>query len=118
MGWAPGPRPTPLSLASIAELVAAGIATPALLAERLRTHELTELFLKHEMLIVDTHVIVNLAPGGNPLRLVKWREGKSLWDSVTVMERGGSRNLPILPDAFFTLEDSRWPEGPSMQASL
>jgi hypothetical protein len=100
-----------LTAASIAELVASGAATPDLLDERLRTHELTELFLRHEMMIVDIHVAMNLASAESPLRLVKWQEGRALWDSVAVIDQGIAKNLPIRPDAFFTLEDSRRPEG-------
>src|SRR4051794_9134325 len=45
-----------LTAASVAKLVAAGVATAELLEDRRRHHELKELFQKHEMLIVDTHV--------------------------------------------------------------
>ena len=100
-----------LTAASISELVAAGVATPDLLDERLRTHELTELFLRHEMMIVDIHTAMNLASAEGPLRLLKWQEGRMLWDSVDIVDRGNSIRLPIRPDAFFTLEDSRRPEG-------
>lgn len=93
-------------------LVEQGIAEPMMLGERLRSHELSELFLKHEMMIVDIHVLVHLAcRGDSPIRLSAWREGKGLYDSVQVADHKGTNRLPVRPDAFFTLVDSRRPEG-------
>jgi hypothetical protein len=90
-------------------LVEQGIADEQMLSERLRTHELKELFLKHEMMIVDLHVILSIAGKrtGAELRLVDWREGRELFDSVTATTHAGQSRLPIRPDAFCTLEDSR-----------
>ena len=48
----------------------------ALLTTRLRTSELKQLFLKHEMQIVDIHVMLSLASRGNEVRLVTWQEEK------------------------------------------
>ena len=42
-------------------LVEQGIASPELLDERLRVRELKDLFLKHEMMIVDLHVVMAMA---------------------------------------------------------
>lgn len=78
---------------------------------RLRVHELKELFLKHEMLIVDHHVMLFLAGKAGHLHLNKWQEGRGLFDSVTVLDSGGTRKLPVRPDAFFTIEDTRRDEG-------
>lgn len=88
-------------------LVEEGIADDELLHQRSRIHELKELFLKHEMMIVDLHVTLSLATRGNPLRLVDWREGKELHDRVTVQDHNAHKSIPVRPDAFFTLEDSR-----------
>ena len=88
-----------------------GIAEPALLSERLRSHELKELFLKHEMMLVDLHVILTLATHESTFRLMTWREGRELSDYVSIVNHSGIQKLPIRPDAFFTLEDSRRPEG-------
>jgi hypothetical protein len=92
-------------------LVDEGIADEELLAQRSRIHELKELFLKHEMMIVDLHVTLSLATRDNALRLVDWREGRELHDSVVVKDHGVNKSLPVRPDAFFTLEDSRRPPG-------
>lgn len=100
-----------LGRAGVHALVEQGIASSELVDERLRTHELTELFLKHEMLIVDIHVMLNLASRQGAVRLASWREGRELYDSVIAVDHKGSNRLPIRPDAFFGLEDSRRPEG-------
>ncbi|MBX9660394.1 MAG: replication-relaxation family protein [Nitrospiraceae bacterium] len=94
-----------------AVLVEEGIAQPELLSERLRAHELKELFLKHEMMLVDLHVILALASRESDLRLVAWQEGRKLFDYVSVQDHDGVRKLPVRPDAFFTIEDSRRPDG-------
>lgn len=88
-----------------------GIGSPELLAERVRTHELKELFLKHELMIVELHVILALASRdpASHLHLIHWREGRELFDSVSFFDRGARTKLPVRPDAFFTLEDSRRP---------
>jgi hypothetical protein len=95
-----------LGLKAVPLLVEHGIAEPALLAERLRTHELKELFLKHELMIVDVHVALACATRGGKLKLHGWREGKDLFDSVTVFDHAGAVKLPIRPDAFFALQES------------
>lgn len=95
----------------IGTLVGQGIASAELLDERLRTHELTELFLKHEKMIVDIHVALTLASRSGLVRLAGWQEGRKLYDTVTATDRQETDRLPIRPDAFFTLEDSRRPEG-------
>jgi len=92
-------------------LVEEGTADPELLDSRLRYHELKPFFLNHEMAIVDFHVTLALATRENVLRLVSWREGNALYDSVTVRMKNESAKLPIRPDAFFTIEDLRRPAG-------
>jgi len=100
-----------LARGAVCELVEQGSVDESVLADRLRAHELKDLFLKHEMLIVDLHVMLSLASRTGDLRLIDWREGRSLYDSVSVPDREGLVKLPIRPDAFFTLEDSRRPSG-------
>ena len=100
-----------LAKAALPILVEHGIADLDLLSQRLRTHELKELFLNHEMMIVDLHTVLDLAIREGTLRLIDWREGRGLYDTVQVADNAGVRWLPVRPDAFFTLEDSRRPEG-------
>ena len=84
-----------------------GIADEEVLIKRLRTHELKPLYLNHEMMIIDFHVMLSLATRGSFLRLVRWEEGRHLYGSVVVK----GEKLLVTPDAFFTLEDSRRPAG-------
>jgi hypothetical protein len=63
------------------------------------------------MMIVDFHVMLALAGKTDALKLVGWREGRELYDSVTVADHAGVNKLPVRPDAFFTVEDSRRPAG-------
>src|ERR1700674_2191360 len=88
-------------------LVAEGIVSGDLSSQRLRVYELKELFLKHEMLIVDHHILFALAGKTSPLRLVDWQEGRWLFDSVVIADSDGGKKLPVRPDAFFTIEDTR-----------
>lgn len=91
----------------IATLVEHGLSQPDLLTQRQRTRELKELFLRHEMMIVDVHVAMSLATRGRGVRFVHWKEGRELYDSVVAVDSRGSKRLPIRPDAFFGLEDSQ-----------
>ena len=92
-------------------LVEKGVDDPELLLKRSRIHELKELGIKHEMMIVDLHVILELASRESNLGLISWKEGSELHDSVTVEDHARMNNLPIWPDAFFTLEDKSQPAG-------
>lgn len=96
---------------AVSVLVEHGAADDDLLLQRIRTHELKEFFLKHEMMIVDIHVMLALATRGSVLALTAWREGRELYDSVQVAFHRGIEKLPIRPDAFWSLEDARRPTG-------
>jgi hypothetical protein len=96
--------------AAIPILVEQGIAPAELLTARLRTSELKELFIKHAQMIADVHTTLMLASAGSAIKLVAWKEGQELFDTVTVQGRE-SRRLPVRPDGFFVLQDtSRPPE--------
>lgn len=98
-----------LARAALPVLVEQGRADPEILTQRLWTHELKPLFLNHETMLVDIHVMLTLAGRNRELRPVAWKEGAELHDSVMVSLPDGIRRLPIRPDAFFTLEDSQRP---------
>jgi len=72
---------------------------------RLRTAELKPLFLDHTLLVTDIHTALILASRNSPKRLVEWREGKELYESVTFFENGRKKRLPVCPDAFFQIEE-------------
>jgi len=75
------------------------------------SHELKELFLKHFLMIVDIHTALALATRGSPIKLAAWKQGDELHDSVTIRSHGEEQRIPVWPDAFFTLEDTRRPPG-------
>ncbi len=90
-------------------LVEQGIGSPDVMGKRLRTNELKPLFLNHEMMIVDVHVALTIVSKNSHARLVDWREGRELFDTVLIVDHKGSASSPVRPDAFFSLEDSRRP---------
>jgi len=92
-------------------LVEQGIASRELIEFRLRHQELKELFLQHQLLLVDLRCILELACRGTSIRLATWREGKFLWDRVVTWRDRERVELPVCPDAFFVLEDGSRPEG-------
>ena len=92
-------------------LVEEGSASAELLDGRFRTGELTDLFFKHEMMLVKLHVMLSLASRKPeaPLELDYWQEGKELWNTVSFVGTRGMTKLPFRPDAFFGLIDRRRP---------
>ncbi len=92
-------------------LVEQGMASRELIDCRLRHQELKELFLRHQLLLVDLRCILELACRGTTMRLSAWREGKDLWDRVVTWQERERVELPVCPDAFIILEDSSRPEG-------
>lgn len=74
---------------------------------KVRLSERSELFLDHDLQVVDVHVALERACEGSPFQLSDWREGKkALYERVTFTEDGGETTLPFYLDAFFTLTDS------------
>ncbi len=92
-------------------LVNQGIASRELIEWRLRHRELKELFLKHQLMLVDIHSILDLSGRGADTVLEAWREGKELWDRVSVWQNRERVDLPVCPDAFFVLRDRNRPDG-------
>lgn len=92
-------------------LVEQGIASRELIEWRLRHHELKELFLRHQLMLVDLHCMLELAGKNTGVKLATWREGKELWENVTTWHNRERVSLPVCPDAFFTLQDNARPEG-------
>jgi len=98
-----------LHQAGVAVLFMRGLASEENATRRNRDHELKPLFLDHEMMLVDLHVVMSLASREGETRLLDWKEGRVNHDEVLISDRHGSGRLPVQPDAFFKLEDSRWP---------
>ena len=96
--------------AGVPLLVERGVASKEALDRRLRHHELKDLFIKHQLMVVDLHAILALATRDSPVKLIAWHEVRNLQDSVTFSEDNRRHKLPVRPDAFFTLQDDRRPE--------
>jgi len=84
-------------------LVVQGVGSRELIESRLRHQELKELFLNHQLMVVDLRCMLELACRGTGLKLSAWREGKELWDRVTTWQDRERIELPVCPDAFFSL---------------
>jgi hypothetical protein len=93
--------------AGIPILIEHGYAPTALSAKRLRHHELTEIGIRHSLLIADIHTRVLLLTRTGPIALRHWEEGVTLWDTVP---REAEAALPVRPDAYFVLKHSGRPE--------
>ncbi len=76
---------------------------------RLRTSELKPLFLDHTLLVTEIHAALILASRESENRVVGWREGKQLYESVTFYENGKKTRLPVCPDALFTIQKKATP---------
>ena len=100
---------------------------------RKRQRERGLLFLEHTLEINDFRIAVTLAVRAGGHRIIRWRDERSLRESVqrdVILEVVRDRRRPIVPDAFFTLDvDGRKPsffleldrghvEGPRMRARI
>ena len=97
--------------AAIPVLSEQGIASAeAIILHSRRLRENKPLFRNHELMLSDIHVSLILASRGSPIELALWKQGRGeLKDSVTVFEEEKPEKLPVEPDAFFVLEDTRQP---------
>lgn len=76
---------------------------------RFRASELKPFFLNHTLFVTDIHTTLLLASRQSHLRLVSWREGKGIYDSVTFYENGRKNRLPVCPDGFFVIANGARP---------
>ena len=95
-------------------LVKHGVVGEEALDQRIRWHERTDYFREHNIGVTDIHVSLELASRKSPIKLVDWREGKEIEDTVIVYAKGERKSLSVKPDGFFTLCDTRRPEGRNM----
>ena len=78
---------------------------------RFRANELKPLFLNHTLFVSDLHATLLLASRTSHLQLSEWREGKGIYDDVTFLDGSRKVRLPVCPDGFFTLTNTKRPEG-------
>lgn len=57
--------------------------------------------------------MLSLASQMGNIWLATWREGKSLYHTVDALTDQGTEKIPFRPDALFTLDDGRLPNGPN-----
>lgn len=81
------------------------------LDQRIRWHERTDYFREHNVGVTDIHVCLELASRKSHIKLIDWREGKEIEDKFIVRDDGKQKKVTIKPDGFFTLQDTRRPEG-------
>ena len=69
--------------------------------------ELKPFFLDHTLLVASIHTDLILACRNSDARIVDWREGKEIFESITFVESGKQKRLPVCPDALFQLDNGR-----------
>lgn len=92
---------------SVPVLIDRGYAPQDLADKRLRHYELKQLGMKHFLHVATIHTRLILLTRPGPIELAHWQEGPTLWDHSTV----DGRELPVRPDAWFTLRHTGRPEG-------
>jgi hypothetical protein len=101
-----------ITQAGLAALLEAGLISEEAAERRVREGEIkSDEFLSHELMLSSFHIRLELATSHSPIRLTDWREGKEIHFSFPVTANGAQQEIRIEPDAFFTLQDARRPEG-------
>jgi hypothetical protein len=95
--------------AGVPVLIEHGYAPREFAERRLRHRELTEIGIRHSLLIADIHARLLLLTKSGHITLPHWEEGPSLWDNVPGTD--GETSIPVRPDAYFVLKHSGRPEG-------
>ena len=90
-------------------LIEHGYAPADLAGRRLRSHESSEIGIRHSLFVADIHTRMLLLTRTGPITLSQWVEGPSLWDSVPAT--GGEATIPIRPDSYFVLRNAGLPDG-------
>ena len=96
---------------AVSELVKAGIGSKEAIKKQVRNRKQSEYFIDHTLMGTDIHLALELASRVSPIKVADCRhEDKSLKDKVTIFEDGEQETLPVEPDKFITLLDTRRPE--------
>jgi DNA-binding PadR family transcriptional regulator len=73
-----------------------------------QNRSLHDFSIRHTLLVSEIRAALTAACRRNPdLKLLYWREGRDLYDSVEVTLADGYAHIPVAPDAFFGLEDRK-----------
>lgn len=101
-----------ITQAGLAALLEEGLISDEEAERRVREGEIkSDEFLNHEMMLSSLHIMLEHATTNSPIRLMSWKEGKEIHFSFPVTTNGQEQEMRIEPDAFFTLQDTRRPEG-------
>ena len=92
------------------ELVKVGIGSKEKIKWQVRNRKQSEYFIDHTLMGTDIHLALELASRVSDIEVADCRhEDKSLKDKVTIFEDGEQQRLPVEPDKFITLLDTRRP---------
>jgi len=73
-----------------------------------KNRSLQELSINHRLLITHIRAVIETAcRRREDLQLLFWREGRDIYDAIEVDLEGSYRRVPVAPDAFFGIEDSK-----------
>jgi hypothetical protein len=73
-----------------------------------QNRSLDGLFVDHTLLISQIRTVLTLATrNGSGVELAGWTEGRELVERVEVTSDGGYAQIPVAPDAFFSLKDAK-----------
>ena len=94
--------------AGVPVLIEQGYAPGEIAEQRLRHRELTDIGIRHSLIIADINLRVLLLTRSGSITVFHWEEGKALWDNVPGDE--GEASILVRPDAYFALEHAGRPE--------
>ena len=95
---------------AVSELVKAGIGSKEAIKKQVRNRKQSEYFIDHTLMGTDIHLALELASRVSDIKVADCRhEDKSLKNKVTIFEDGEQQTLPVEPDKFITLLDTRRP---------
>lgn len=73
-----------------------------------QNRDLHDFSIRHQLLVSHVRCVVELAcKGRSDVRLLFWKEGREMYDSVEVALAEGYIRVPVAPDAYFALEDPK-----------
>ena len=99
---------------SVSVLAEEGVGSVETVRRRVRSrlNERSELYIPHDLMVTDIHVILQRLPKERGITLRAWEEGKPIFCRVRIKTRNKWKQYDLKPDAFCELKDGRYPDGP------
>ncbi len=73
-----------------------------------KNRSLQDLSINHRLLISHIRAVIETAcRRDDGLKLLFWREGREIYDAIEVALEGSYRRVPVAPDAFFGIQDTK-----------